>query len=863
MNDSDLSFNNIHYNDLKIKYKELEKDIRKLRIENTKKEKENEKLREELNIYRKSSNDSSTNYFWSNEFIERWKKLVENTIMESFDNIFYKNILFVRVINIIVRIVYDYADEKIKEKIKEILICFGYEIKNENEIKIFFHKFKTIIFQDYFKTIIKFSEEIFNKILLNINNQINHLKGQFFTEEEITEIEKDLNSNNIKPFIKELFILSLYMLIHEPQLTISTSLDLRYCYFSKREIVLDGFGKENSVCLIILTPPLLKLNIFFQKLFPIVFICDNPTENMIKQCEERKILNQLFDNQKKIDKYSPNNNNSENKQNINYISSNNTTINTTIYTSNRNYNYIENHNIKKILVNNNCYKTPIDNNLKKKEYIRSKSSTKQNPYFFQNQDKIIQKQIEKSKRNNTISENEFKFNINKKINSINEKLEQNLFNSKNKFSLKNNKKKEKSSKEEKRQINSSQKINKELNLNKSKFLLSKIDKSRNSSTYDLEINNISNEQIIENYNKKLITEQNNNKIPLIKNKINSIDSFSESSQNNITPINTTITENNKIITNINSIIGNNQNKIKTTIRKINNSTNIINNNNFNINIQNFHLRKTASTNYEPSHIFLGKNCNNFIKNNNNQNYNNLKHKNSHSHIDKNINKNFEQIYDNVSYRDSNRDLIKNISYSNDNLNNISQNSIISNHSNKKNKNKEKKNKNITLNKNEINQISNKTNKGNNNKLNLNNNNLNKIYVNSNKKNDYYKTQPIKTENTLKLENNKLSSNRTSNSNNIKNQYFFTNDLKSIGKFFKNDIQKRNKALLGRKIEQVNYDIIQFPNNNKINSPSVKCGSKNKIYNNYYLNNKIANFGNLNKKHHSCSINPIERIKNKK
>ena len=655
MNDSDLSFNNIHYNDLKIKYKELEKDIRKLRIENTKKEKENEKLREELNIYRKSSNDSSTNYFWSNEFIERWKKLVENTMMESFDNIFYKNILFVRVINIIVRIVYDYADEKIKEKIKEILICFGYEVKNENEIKIFFHKFKTIIFQDYFKTIIKFSEEIFNKILLNINNQINNLKGQFFTEEEIKEIEKDLNSNNIKPFIKELFILSLYMLIHEPQLTFSTSLDLRYCYFSKREVVLDGFGKENSVCLIILTPPLLKLNIFFQKLFPIVFICDNPTENMIKQCEERKILNQLFDNQKKIDKYSPNNNNSENKQNINYISSNNTTINTTIYTSNRNYNYIENHNIKKILVNNNCYKTPIDNNLKKKEYIRSKSSTKQNPYFFQNQDKIIQKQIEKSKRNNTISENDFKFNINKKINSINEKLEQNLLNSKNKFSLKNNKKKEKSSKEEKRQINSSQKINKELNLNKSKFLLSKIDKSRNSSTYDLEINNISNEQIIENYNKKLITEQNNNKIPLIKNKINSIDSFSESSQNNITPINTTITENNKLITNINSIIGNNQNKIKTTIKKINN-----------------------------------KNCNNFIKNNNNQNYNNLKHKNSHSHIDKNINKNFEHIYDNVSYRDSNRDLIKNISYSNDNLNNISQNSIISNHSNKKNKNKEKK-----------------------------------------------------------------------------------------------------------------------------------------------------------------------------
>ena len=100
MNEAETSFNYFELNELKSKYGELEKDTIRLRIENTKKEKENEKLREELNIYRKSSNDSSTNYFWSNEFIERWKKLVENTIMESFDNTFYKNILFVRVINI-------------------------------------------------------------------------------------------------------------------------------------------------------------------------------------------------------------------------------------------------------------------------------------------------------------------------------------------------------------------------------------------------------------------------------------------------------------------------------------------------------------------------------------------------------------------------------------------------------------------------------------------------------------------------------------------------------------------------------------------------------------------------------------------
>jgi hypothetical protein len=187
--------------------------------------------------------------------------------------------------------------------------------------------------------------------------------------------------------------------------------------------------------------------------------------------------------------------------------------------------------------------------------------------------------------------------------------------------------------------------------------------------------------------------------------------------------------------------------------------------------------------------------------------------------------------------------------------------------------------NYLVNKNQTNQIgkvefiSNKNNNNNNNNIinnNIINNNQSKNILGNPKKGfDYYNTQPIKTDcnilsEGIKLqENSTISSNRMSNTNTIKNPYFFTNDIKSMGKFFKNDIQKRNKALLGRKIEQVNYDVIQFPNNNKINSPSVKCGSKNKIYNNHYSNNKIVNFGNLNKKHHSCSINPIERIKNKK
>ena len=100
----------------------IRKRYKKIKNRKYKKRKRNTKIKRRYSKnYRKSSNDSSTNYPWSDEFVERWKKLVENTIMDSFDNIFYKNILLVRVINITVRIVYDIADEKIKEKIKDII----------------------------------------------------------------------------------------------------------------------------------------------------------------------------------------------------------------------------------------------------------------------------------------------------------------------------------------------------------------------------------------------------------------------------------------------------------------------------------------------------------------------------------------------------------------------------------------------------------------------------------------------------------------------------------------------------------------------------------------------------------------------
>ena len=90
MNEDDLFFNTMEFSELRKKYELLEVNLHKFEIENTKKNKEIQRLQEELQKYRKLTNDASTDYPWPEEFCERWKKLFESIIMANFYNIYYK-----------------------------------------------------------------------------------------------------------------------------------------------------------------------------------------------------------------------------------------------------------------------------------------------------------------------------------------------------------------------------------------------------------------------------------------------------------------------------------------------------------------------------------------------------------------------------------------------------------------------------------------------------------------------------------------------------------------------------------------------------------------------------------------------------
>ena len=849
MNENEINTNTQKLVEIKKKYEQIEIKLHKSEIENTKKSKEIQRLQNELQKFRKLTNDASTDYPWPEEFCERWKKLFESTIMDSFDNIFYKNILLVRVINIIVKIVYDFTKEKIIEKIKEILKCFGIEKNSEDYLKVFFKKFQTFIFQDYFKTIIKFDDILLKKILLNIRLEIGTQKGKLFSQLEIEEINKDLDSNQINFFIKELFILSLYMHFHDPLLSIKTSTELNYSYFSKKDFIsLDGFGNENSVCLIILYPPVLRFNTYFKKLVPIVFICENPTDDIIKECEIkryyqlRKLQSKSFnvierplvfnlDNQinKDDNKNTINsdmkNDDRNNQLNNNKIKTNNNKINNGNFyisnitsfisgnsDSNRN-NLVNNKNNNEQIININ------DNNLndydkrKKKEILRSKSSTKpiQNVNIINQEELFKNKQINNKKQINTHTPNQS--SISQKENNIlnQKKTEIQIFNIINDKKLHNNElKKEKS-------FTISSEINQgEMNVYKSKKEKDKNDYSKNNSTYENEINNSSNnkkEENLEIYPNKLFTEihgyyyvKNNSNFfntPYQKKRTNSIGSQSE----------------------------------KCTFKNDYNSKNLNNQNCLNEkNIQNknndLHLKKTNFP-HEQNNINdkINYNNNNDIKNEKVNVYN----------MDISLNNNIE----NASNRSSTHNLIRNNSQINENrINNISINSIYSN--NIIINNNISKQNNIIIN-NNSNNFQNKKKEFLSNKIIHSKNGFD--YFNKGK---HFKVDSDLHTNTLDFHSIENEENSTFNCNRIgnfcKNAYFSSNDIKSMKNFHKNENQKKqNKTLINKKKtdNQINFEIQQI----RIKSPSLKNTINNSKNNNYVYNN---NSNYKEKKNHSSN-----------
>ena len=226
------------------------------------------------------SNDTSSSFLLPSEFKSQWENFTNNTLIESFENTYDDPHIVSFLSQETIKLLYKTVYNDIQEKVRKIMEILNIPNNEKESINTFFYKIR-FIFQEYFSSIFMFSEheKIINKLSL-IHFNINRKE----------DLMNDLKSNQFKKFINEGYKLCSYMNLHSPVLTLKGN-EFVYLFYSKRHHNnIEGFGKDNSVCLVTMFPPMLNKTFFYQGIKPTVYIISNPSEEMIQECENNKIL---------------------------------------------------------------------------------------------------------------------------------------------------------------------------------------------------------------------------------------------------------------------------------------------------------------------------------------------------------------------------------------------------------------------------------------------------------------------------------------------------------------------------------------------------------------------------------------------
>lgn len=316
----------------------LEKDLFKVSTQNKKLDIENKKLQEKINENSKQTNNTSSAFLLPSEFKSNWEIMTKDVLIEAFDACSDNPDIFSFVVLIATDIIYKSAEDQLISKLTNILNILNLNnceiVKKESvndkglkEIKNFLPRFRNL-FQEYCSSIFICNETIINEIKAKIiqviqetnlqtllskylntkvekeNNDI--LKKEYtnyyvnFLEslgEKIDDIKCDLDSKYFDNFATQFFKMSIYMVLHDQEIFISCDKWPDYNYFNKNDyICIEGFAKENSICSIILKPPLTKKNFSYLNIQPAVYIINNSSDLIEMICNEN------FDSELKVNK---------------------------------------------------------------------------------------------------------------------------------------------------------------------------------------------------------------------------------------------------------------------------------------------------------------------------------------------------------------------------------------------------------------------------------------------------------------------------------------------------------------------------------------------------------------------------------
>jgi hypothetical protein len=266
-------------------YKTLEKNLLQYESKIKTLETSNKKLLESLNENKRGGNNTSVQFFLPSEFKKNWENLIGTELLAPFDNCINNFIFISHICQDLTIIVYNETKDLIEKKVDSLLICLGVKVESKEKRLQIISKFIPF-FQEHFFEIFQLSKENYQ----NIKNQLKKKSLSYKIEFNQKDLEESIKDKQFDILLRGLFNVCLHMLLHEPLLTFNIlpyeKRKIEYYYYDKSEYQsIEGFGNEKTPCLIILPPPVLRNSFPFNGMKAAAYLIENPTEDMIKQCE--------------------------------------------------------------------------------------------------------------------------------------------------------------------------------------------------------------------------------------------------------------------------------------------------------------------------------------------------------------------------------------------------------------------------------------------------------------------------------------------------------------------------------------------------------------------------------------------------
>lgn len=211
--------------------------------------------------------------------------------MEAFENIYDNYYWLSHLVQDSVRCVYEETNKQIIEKVSSLLKLLS--INENNHDNKFLPRFRTL-FQEYFSSIFVFTDENHKNIKDKMIKEV-IVNYKEFDEDIKDNFLKDIESKFYRNFCQSVFKLSIYMLLHDPILTLNIDpyeeREMKYLYYAKKEHMnIEGFGTESLPCIVILFPPTVRKSFSYQGIKPAVYMIPNPNEEIKKECEKNTNL---------------------------------------------------------------------------------------------------------------------------------------------------------------------------------------------------------------------------------------------------------------------------------------------------------------------------------------------------------------------------------------------------------------------------------------------------------------------------------------------------------------------------------------------------------------------------------------------